>query len=56
MQSKAKEVIIVNFSKGTPFPSVHIENKGVVSRVYVDGKELNGIKSIEFLHSKSVNS
>lgn len=42
--------------KGTSFPSVHIENKGVVTRVYVDGKELNGIKSIEFLHSKSINS
>ena len=33
------------------FPKIHIENKGRVTKVYVDGKMLNGIRSINFLHN-----
>lgn len=38
-----------------PLPQVRIENKGSVTRVYVDGNELNGIRSINFLHDREMS-
>lgn len=37
-------------------PAVHIENKGAVTSVYVDGKRLKGVKNIEFLHDKTARN
>jgi len=36
-------------------PQVIIQNKGRVTRVFVDGEELNGVRSIEFLHDSQNN-
>lgn len=35
-------------------PTVRIENKGSVTKVYVDGEELNGVRRVEFSHDKTV--
>lgn len=43
-------------SKENNLPSVRIENRGALTKVYVDGEELHGVKSIEFLHDKTVKS
>lgn len=42
-------------SKENNLPSVRIENRGALTKVYVDGEELHGVKSIEFSH-KAINS
>lgn len=46
----------MEFSKNNEFPTVHIENKGVATKVYVDGEELKGVKNIEFSHDKAKDS
>ena len=43
-------------SKENNLPSVRIKNRGALTKVYVDGEELHGVKSIEFLHDKTVRS
>ena len=39
-------------NNGLPFPIIKIENNGCCTKVYVDGKELNGVKNISFLHDR----
>lgn len=38
--------------KGLLLPQIHIENKGCVTKVYVDGVELNGVRRVSFLHDR----
>lgn len=38
--------------KKLPLPQIHIENKGCVTKVYVDGVELKSVRRLSFLHDK----
>ena len=38
--------------KGLHLPKVHIESKGCVTKINVDGVELNGVRKISFLHNR----
>lgn len=46
----------MSLSKGLDFPVVRIENKGSVTHVYIDGEDLKGVRSIQFVHDKSKSS
>ncbi len=35
-----------------PLPKVRIESKGCVTKIYVDGAELNGVRRVSFLHDR----
>lgn len=37
---------------GLPSPKVRIESKGCVTKIYVDGVEVNGVRRVSFLHDK----
>lgn len=37
-------------------PQIMIQNKGSFTKVFVDGKELNGVKSVSFLHNSQENN
>ena len=41
----------VDTEKNFKFPNIHIVNKGSLTKVCIDGKELDGVTSIEFSHS-----
>ena len=38
-----------------PLPKVRIENKGSVTKVYIDEEEMNGVKSVSFSHDRGTS-
>lgn len=38
-----------------PLPTIHIENNGSLTKVFIDGKEVEGVVSVTFSHSAYQN-
>ena len=36
-------------------PKIKIETTGIITRIFVDGQELKGVRAIEFKHSADTN-
>lgn len=38
--------------KRLKLPNIRIENKGCLTKIYVDGKELDGVRRVNFVHDR----
>lgn len=47
-----KNEAVKSEEKGLKLPNIRIENKGCLTKIYVDGKELDGVRSVNFVHDR----